>query len=171
MSAQRRAGSKRRGSASSRRSGADGKAAAPTNGPAPPRERDREGAAVAATATVDSPAAAPVPTLVPGRQSQSRLSMPGRSSRPPMPETARPSRPPMPEKPRPESEAKNPVTRRFGGLERWYQDTASEMRKIVWPDRETTKNLTIVVIGISVVLGILLGGIDYILQAIFEALP
>lgn len=167
MSAQRRAGSKRRGSASSRRSGTDGKAAAPTNGPAPPRERAQEGAAVAATATVGAPAAAP--TLVSGRQS--RLSMPGRGSRPPMPEAAKPSRPPMPEKPKPASEAKNPVTRRYSGLERWYQDTASEMRKIVWPDRETTKNLTIVVIGISVVLGILLGGIDYILQAIFEVLP
>lgn len=167
MSAQRRAGGKRRGSASSRRSGTDGKAAAPTNGPAPAQAR--EGAAVAATAaaTVGTPAAAP--TFVQGRQS--RLSMPGRSSRPPMPEAARPSRPPMPEKPKPASETKNPVTRRYSGLERWYQDTASEMRKIVWPDRETTKNLTIVVIGISVVLGILLGGIDYILQAIFEVLP
>jgi preprotein translocase subunit SecE len=47
----------------------------------------------------------------------------------------------------------------------------SEARKIVWPDRETTRNLTIVVIGISVVVGMLLGGIDFLLQAIFEALP
>jgi preprotein translocase subunit SecE len=164
MSAQRRAGSKRRGSASSRRSGTEGKVAVPTNGPAPER-----GGAVTATATANAGSPTAAPTLVPGRQS--RLSMPGRGSRPPMPEAAKPSRPPMPEKPRPESEAKNPVTRRYSGLERWYQDTASEMRKIVWPDRETTKNLTIVVIGISVVLGILLGGIDYILQAIFEVLP
>ena len=39
----------------------------------------------------------------------------------------------------------------------------SEMKKINWPDQETTRNLTIVVIGISVALGILLGGIDYLL--------
>ncbi|MBA3643527.1 MAG: preprotein translocase subunit SecE [Chloroflexia bacterium] len=45
------------------------------------------------------------------------------------------------------------------------------MKKINWPDRETTKNLTIVVIGISVVLGILLGGVDFLLQAVFEAVP
>lgn len=158
MSAQRRAGSKRRGSASSRRAGTVAKNAAPSIGPVPAPP------AAAATATVNPPAA-PVETK------QSRLSIPGRSSRPPMPEQPKPSRPPMPEKPKPATESKNPVVQRFGGLERWYQDTASEMRKIVWPDRETTKNLTIVVIGISIVLGILLGGIDYFLQAIFEALP
>ena len=44
-----------------------------------------------------------------------------------------------------------------------YQDTMSEMRKINWPDQETTRNLTVVVIGISVALGILLGGIDFLL--------
>jgi preprotein translocase subunit SecE len=44
-----------------------------------------------------------------------------------------------------------------------FQDTMSEMRKINWPDQETTRNLTIVVIGISVALGALLGGIDYLL--------
>jgi len=51
-------------------------------------------------------------------------------------------------------------TERLRGL---VQDTMSEMRKINWPDQETTRNLTIVVIGISVALGILLGGIDYLL--------
>ena len=51
-------------------------------------------------------------------------------------------------------------TERLRGL---AQDTMSEMRKINWPDQETTRNLTIVVIGISVALGILLGGIDYLL--------
>ncbi len=158
MSAQRRAGSKRRGTASSRRAGTEAKNAAPSIGPVPAAP------AATATATVNAPAA-------PVEAKQSRLSIPGRSSRPPMPEQPKPSRPPMPEKPKPAAESKNPVVQRFGGLERWYQDTASEMRKIVWPDRETTKNLTIVVIGISVVLGILLGGIDYFLQAIFEALP
>ena len=51
-------------------------------------------------------------------------------------------------------------TERLRGL---VQDTMSEMRKINWPDQETTRNLTIVVFGISVALGILLGGIDYLL--------
>jgi preprotein translocase subunit SecE len=44
-----------------------------------------------------------------------------------------------------------------------YQDTMSEMRKITWPDTETTRNLTIVVIGISLFMGLLLGAVDWIL--------
>ena len=51
-------------------------------------------------------------------------------------------------------------TERFRGF---VQDTMSEMKKINWPDQETTRNLTIVVIGISIALGILLGGIDFLL--------
>ena len=51
-------------------------------------------------------------------------------------------------------------TERLRGL---YQETMSEMKKINWPDQETTRNLTIVVIGISVALGILLGGVDFLL--------
>jgi preprotein translocase subunit SecE len=118
----------------------------------------------AATATVNAPAAVEA-------EKPSRLKVPGRASRPPMPEQAKPSRPPMPEAPKPISESTNRFTRRFAGIERWYQDMMSEARKIVWPDRETTRNLTIVVIGISVAVGMLLGGIDFLLQAIFEALP
>jgi preprotein translocase subunit SecE len=45
------------------------------------------------------------------------------------------------------------------------------LKKVNWPDRETTKNLTLVVIAVSIVLGILLGGIDYVLQSIFAAVP
>lgn len=44
-----------------------------------------------------------------------------------------------------------------------FQDTMSEMRKITWPDQETTRNLVILVIGISVFMGIILGGVDYLL--------
>ncbi len=45
----------------------------------------------------------------------------------------------------------------------------AEIRKVVWPDRETTRNLTVVVIALSIVLGILLGGLDFILFQVFEA--
>ncbi|MDI3340220.1 MAG: preprotein translocase subunit SecE, partial [Sphaerobacter sp.] len=49
---------------------------------------------------------------------------------------------------------------RLAGVQRGARDTVAEMRKITWPDRETTRNLTLVVIAISVVLGLLLGGVD-----------
>jgi preprotein translocase subunit SecE len=55
-------------------------------------------------------------------------------------------------------------------IKRWWQDTIAELKKVTWPDRETTKNLTLVVIAISIVLGALLGAIDWLMQQIFAAL-
>ena len=49
-----------------------------------------------------------------------------------------------------------------------YRETLAEMKKINWPDQQTTKSLTILVIGISVVLGILLGGIDFLLLRLLK---
>jgi len=60
---------------------------------------------------------------------------------------------------------------RFEGLRKFIRETWAEIKKVIWPDRETTRNLTLVVIAVSVVLGILLGGIDYVLFQLFEALP
>ena len=59
---------------------------------------------------------------------------------------------------------------RTQGIRKLYNDTRAEMRKINWPDRETTRNLTIVVIAVSAALGLLLGGIDYVLFQLFQAL-
>ena len=61
-------------------------------------------------------------------------------------------------------------TERFSGVERFYRETQAEIRKVNWPDRETTRNLTLVVIALSLVLGLLLGGIDYVLFQLFEAM-
>ena len=63
------------------------------------------------------------------------------------------------------------LTERTGRLRGLFDDTRAELKKITWPDRDTTRNLTVVVIGVSVVLGIVLGGIDYVLFQIFEAIP
>lgn len=52
---------------------------------------------------------------------------------------------------------------RTEAVRRLVRDTWAEAKKVNWPDRETTRNLTVVVIGISVVLGLLLGGIDWAL--------
>lgn len=58
---------------------------------------------------------------------------------------------------------------RTEGIRRFARETNAEIKKVVWPDRETTRNLTLLVITLAVVLGILLGGIDYVLFEIFEA--
>ncbi len=62
-------------------------------------------------------------------------------------------------------------TKRFEGAQRYTRDAWGEIKKVIWPDRETTRNLTLVVMAVSVVLGILLGGIDYVLFQVFEAMP
>lgn len=59
---------------------------------------------------------------------------------------------------------------RTEGLRRFVRETRAEMSKISWPDQKTTRNLTLVVIAVSAVLGVLLGGIDYVLFRLFEAL-
>jgi preprotein translocase subunit SecE len=62
-------------------------------------------------------------------------------------------------------------TNRFEGLQKFIREAMAEIKKVIWPDRETTRNLTLVVIAVSIVLGVLLGGIDYVLFQLFEALP
>jgi len=49
-------------------------------------------------------------------------------------------------------------------------DTWSEIKKISWPDGDTVRRLTALVLAMSIVLGLLLGGIDYVLLKVFDAL-
>ncbi len=75
--------------------------------------------------------------------------------------TEKRTRPPKPKQNEPgRREALAARTDRVRGL---FQDTLSEVKKVNWPDQETTRNLTVVVIGISVVMGALLGSIDFVL--------
>lgn len=41
-----------------------------------------------------------------------------------------------------------------------FRETVSELRKVVWPTREQTTRLTILVIVISAFVGVLLGAVD-----------
>jgi preprotein translocase subunit SecE len=45
---------------------------------------------------------------------------------------------------------------------RYLRATRSELRKVVWPTREETINLTIVVLAVMVAMSILLGLIDFL---------
>ena len=45
-----------------------------------------------------------------------------------------------------------------------------EMRKVTWPTREETRNLTIVVIGISAAIGSSLALIDIVLSSLYRLL-
>ena len=43
-----------------------------------------------------------------------------------------------------------------------------ELRKVVWPSREETTNLTVVVLVVSIAVGIFLGVIDFGLNRVVE---
>ena len=49
---------------------------------------------------------------------------------------------------------------RFEGVQRGVRETIAELRKVQWPDRLTTRNLTLVVIGMSATLAVILGLLD-----------
>jgi preprotein translocase subunit SecE len=81
-------------------------------------------------------------------------------------EAARPPKPTVERERQADSERSNYGSRIDRIKKQWF-DTVAELRKVTWPDKEATKNLTLVVIGISAALGALLGGLDWILQQVF----
>jgi preprotein translocase subunit SecE len=81
-------------------------------------------------------------------------------------EAARPPKPAMERERQADSERRS-YGSRFDQIKKQWFDTVAELRKVTWPDKEATKNLTLVVIGISAALGALLGGLDWILRQLF----
>ena len=53
---------------------------------------------------------------------------------------------------------------RENGIVRTFREVRSEMKKVVWPTREETVRLTIVVIAISVVISVILFSADAVFQ-------
>lgn len=51
----------------------------------------------------------------------------------------------------------------------FIKEAREELKKVSWPTRETTIRYTIIVIAASAVVGIVIGGMDYILSLILEA--
>jgi preprotein translocase subunit SecE len=48
----------------------------------------------------------------------------------------------------------------------YWRDTRSELRKVVWPTREETINLTTVVLVVTLVMTVLLGALDSLFSAL-----
>ncbi len=51
---------------------------------------------------------------------------------------------------------------------RWVADIISELRKVTWPTRQETTNLTSVVLVVSLVVAVILGGADIGLSWLVE---
>jgi preprotein translocase subunit SecE len=50
----------------------------------------------------------------------------------------------------------------------FLQETYAELKKVVWPTRNEVVRLTLVVIAISILVGLYIGGIDYVFTKITE---
>ena len=55
---------------------------------------------------------------------------------------------------------------RENGLVRTFREVRSEMKKVIWPTREETMRLTIVVIAISMVISVILFVSDSVFQTL-----
>jgi preprotein translocase SecE subunit len=51
----------------------------------------------------------------------------------------------------------------------FFPEAVAKLRKVHWPTREQTRTLALLVIGVSLAIGLLLGGIDLVFEKIFEA--
>jgi preprotein translocase subunit SecE len=51
---------------------------------------------------------------------------------------------------------------------RWALDIIGELRKVTWPTRQETANLTMVVVVVSLAVGVTLAGIDLLFNWLIE---
>jgi preprotein translocase subunit SecE len=58
---------------------------------------------------------------------------------------------------KPAAQAGQPKKRRFA----FFADIGNELKKVVWPTRQEITRLSLIVIGICLIMGLLLGVIDY----------
>jgi preprotein translocase subunit SecE len=77
-----------------------------------------------------------------------------------------PPKPPTPQ--RAVAQRPSAMATRIEGLQKAFRETVAELRKVQWPDRLTTRNLTLVVIGMAFSLAAVLGLLDAILTRIIE---
>jgi preprotein translocase subunit SecE len=49
---------------------------------------------------------------------------------------------------------------------KYIQDSRAELRKVTWPTREQAKNLTLIIVAVTVAMAIFLGFLDYIFQVV-----
>jgi preprotein translocase subunit SecE len=72
-------------------------------------------------------------------------------------------------RPRPRTVAPGTETdnSRMGRSRNYVDSVIAELRKVNWPTREETRNLTIVVIGITTVIAGMLGVFDFLLSMIY----
>ena len=49
---------------------------------------------------------------------------------------------------------------------KYINDTRAELGRVTWPTREETKNLTLVIVAVTLAMAIFLGTLDYLFQVV-----
>jgi preprotein translocase subunit SecE len=50
----------------------------------------------------------------------------------------------------------------------FVREAKAELMKVNWPNREQTTNYTLIIIGVSIVVAIFLGGLDYLFAEVLK---
>lgn len=58
----------------------------------------------------------------------------------------------------------------LGAAFKFLTEVKEELYKVSWPSRQQTIRLTLVVILVSVIVGVFLGGLDYLLTKLMEVI-
>ena len=53
---------------------------------------------------------------------------------------------------------------------KYLKDTWAELKQVRWPDRATTIKLTAIVLAISILVGLYVGGLDFLFTSILKTL-
>jgi preprotein translocase subunit SecE len=56
----------------------------------------------------------------------------------------------------------------FSKLTTYLTETKTELKRVVWPSRQDTVKYTLIVIGISAVIAVFLGALDFLFQYLLE---
>ena len=54
------------------------------------------------------------------------------------------------------------------GLLQYFREVAQELKKVSWPTKEQTYNLTLLVMGITVIAALYIGGLDYVFSRLMS---
>jgi preprotein translocase subunit SecE len=57
---------------------------------------------------------------------------------------------------------KNLRQKKEGRIKRWWRETVGELRKVTWPTPREAWRLTKIVIMVMIVMGVILGGLDFL---------
>lgn len=52
----------------------------------------------------------------------------------------------------------------------FLKEVQGELKKVTWPTRQEAIRLTLIVIGVSIAVGVFIGGLDYIFVKVMEVI-